>query len=191
MTAFRQLNWSVRGDGDLFLASQFPIVSTDRIVNDEGWRVIAARYELKAPFGRLHLVNLHLDTPRQALELVRHPDRHLGEYLQETIDVRRRQSQKVAAWVPNYWMDVPLLVLGDFNLPPESKIFREYWGGYEDAFASAGNGYGYTKFTRWWGARIDHLLAGPGWRVTGCRVGPDVGSDHRPLLTTLQWMGAG
>jgi endonuclease/exonuclease/phosphatase (EEP) superfamily protein YafD len=82
-----------------------------------------------------------------------------------------------------------LLIAGDFNLPPESAIFRASWGGYTDAFPAAGCGYGYTKFTRWWGARIDHVLAGAGWQVRDCTVGPDVGSDHRPVLATLEWVG--
>jgi endonuclease/exonuclease/phosphatase (EEP) superfamily protein YafD len=80
----------------------------------------------------------------------------------------------------------PVLVMGDFNTPPESAIFRRVWGRYTDAFASAGWGWGYTFFTmRKIAVRIDHILAGPGWYCERCWVGPDVGSPHRPLLAEL------
>ena len=38
--------------------------------------------------------------------------------------------------------------------------------------------------------RIDHILAGPGWRCGRCWVGPDVGSPHRPLLADLVYSPA-
>jgi vancomycin resistance protein VanJ len=37
--------------------------------------------------------------------------------------------------------------------------------------------------------RIDHVLAGPGWHCDRCRVGPHVGSPHRPVLADLIWSG--
>jgi endonuclease/exonuclease/phosphatase (EEP) superfamily protein YafD len=58
------------------------------------------------------------------------------------------------------------LVAGDFNMPAESAIFRECWANRTDAFRAAGWGFGHTKFSRWWGTRIDHILAGPPWAVT-------------------------
>ena len=82
------------------------------------------------------------------------------------------------------------LLLCDINLPGESAIFRSHWGQFTDAFSSAGLGLGHTKFTRWHGVRIDHILAGPGWRFRRCWVGPDVKSDHRPLIADVEWIGA-
>ncbi|ODT87445.1 endonuclease/exonuclease/phosphatase family protein [Phenylobacterium sp. SCN 70-31] len=32
---------------------------------------------------------------------------------------------------------------------------------------------------------IDHVYAGPGWRLVGLRRGPSLGSDHRPLIVEL------
>ena len=36
---------------------------------------------------------------------------------------------------------------------------------------------------------IDHLLASRDFTVIGARLGPDIGSDHLPLVTTLAWRG--
>jgi endonuclease/exonuclease/phosphatase (EEP) superfamily protein YafD len=35
--------------------------------------------------------------------------------------------------------------------------------------------------------RIDHVLAGPAWRVTSARVPSLRLADHRPLLARLRW----
>ena len=83
----------------------------------------------------------------------------------------------------------PTVIVGDFNLTDDSAIYRRYWSRYRDAFATAGLGWGYTKFTRRIGVRIDHVLAGPGWQFRNCWVGPDVGSDHRPVLADVFWVG--
>ena len=33
---------------------------------------------------------------------------------------------------------------------------------------------------------IDHIYAGAGWRTLDVRRGPSLGSDHRPVVVTLQ-----
>jgi len=35
--------------------------------------------------------------------------------------------------------------------------------------------------------RIDHVLASPGTCVVNAEVGPEIGSDHRPLRVTLRF----
>jgi endonuclease/exonuclease/phosphatase (EEP) superfamily protein YafD len=49
----------------------------------------------------------------------------------------------------------------------------------------AGWGYGYSKFTRWHGLRIDHVLADDNWRVANSYVADDHGGDHRPVVANL------
>jgi endonuclease/exonuclease/phosphatase (EEP) superfamily protein YafD len=39
--------------------------------------------------------------------------------------------------------------------------------------------------TRKTGVRIDHILAGHGWRCRRCWVGPNIGSAHRPVIADL------
>ena len=81
----------------------------------------------------------------------------------------------------------PVLLVGDFNTPPESVIFRRVWSGYANAFSDAGWGWGYTFRTRRTAVRIDHVLVGGGGRATTCWVGPDVGSPHRPVVADVAW----
>ena len=74
-------------------------------------------------------------------------------------------------------------------MPTESVVFRRHWGGYWDASGTLG----------WVGphvrqpldaVRIDDVLAGGGGRATDRRVGPEVGSPHRPVLADLAWPAA-
>jgi endonuclease/exonuclease/phosphatase (EEP) superfamily protein YafD len=80
-----------------------------------------------------------------------------------------------------------MLLAGDFNMPVESRIYRQAWGSFRNAFDEAGIGWGQTKQTRWFGTRIDHILYSSHWRCRKSWVGPSMGSDHRPMIADLEW----
>jgi vancomycin resistance protein VanJ len=42
-----------------------------------------------------------------------------------------------------------------------------------------------TRHNGWIRVRIDHVLASRGWHVRRAVVGPELGSDHRPLIVDL------
>ncbi len=177
-------------EGGLCVASRFPLAEMQPLSHrDLGAWGYAAHVTLRTPGGRVHFVNLHLPTPREGITgLLRHGPAGTADLREATA------AQAHASAVARRWADGfgdPCVLAGDFNLPADHPAFRRDWGSFADAFAAAGLGYGYTKFTRWHGARIDHVLTGPGWHCRSCRVGPDVGSDHRPLVADLDWVGAG
>ncbi len=79
---------------------------------------------------------------------------------------------------------LPTLVVGDLNATPWSSAFAgladrglQRASGLRPTWPSVGGG--------WIGIPIDHVLASSHWRVSGSELGPDLGSDHRPLLTRL------
>ncbi|TFG88780.1 MAG: hypothetical protein E4H17_01820 [Gemmatimonadales bacterium] len=84
----------------------------------------------------------------------------------------------------------PAIVAGDFNMPVESSLYRDDWGGLVNAFSRTGAGYGWSSRGALRGIpvpiRIDHVLCGGGIEPLACRIGPDVGSDHRPVLADLR-----
>ena len=82
------------------------------------------------------------------------------------------------------------LVGGDFNLPIESAVYRRHWGDFTNAFSSVGTGLGRTKRTRLIGVRIDHLLVGSRLAARIASIGPDLGSDHRPLVCDFHVTGS-
>ncbi|WP_434040837.1 MULTISPECIES: endonuclease/exonuclease/phosphatase family protein [Sorangium] len=133
------------------------------------------------------LLNLHLETPRDAIEALMHGLWKQAAEHDRVIALRVWESELARQWVDE--APYPAIVVGDLNMPADSAIYRRFWAGFEDAFSRAGLGFGATKRTRWFGVRIDHVLAGPGWTTERAWIGPDLGSDHLPILADLHWTG--
>jgi endonuclease/exonuclease/phosphatase (EEP) superfamily protein YafD len=181
-------DWHVRALGQFVVASRYPIRELVALEPTPRLRNMVVRATLETPVGPVRLYNLHLVTPRTALVEVRQRLWKGGESLQASSDWRREQSEAIAAWIDQG--QCPFLVAGDFNTPCDSTLFGAIWSRYTDAFTEAGLGWGYTYHMNRTALRIDHILAGPGWRCRSCWVGPEVGSEHRPVLADLEWSGA-
>jgi endonuclease/exonuclease/phosphatase family metal-dependent hydrolase len=103
---------------------------------------------------------------------------------------RRLQVQALlgAEWATKAGTDLPLVVCGDFNASPFSRVYRELSKSLVDAqggiFASRGTWP--SRFPFW---RIDHLFVTPSISVRNCvvfdRDGARTASDHLPLLAEL------
>jgi vancomycin resistance protein VanJ len=190
--------WHTRRNGTQFLASRFRIRETENLnldhlrgapgtpLDDRSGK--AVRYQLDAPFGPLHVYHVHLASPHGSFDRVQEQGWDAGPVVQANSEWRRKESALVRGRADAARAEA-VLILGDFNTPLESPIYRDTWGGYDNAFSEAGNGFGFTYRIRRTQVRIDHILVGPGWRVAACRVGPHVGSPHRPVIAELRWRG--
>lgn len=136
-----------------------------------------------------NLIHLHLETPRDAIEALMHGAWKQAAEHDRNIALRTWESELARQWVDE--APHPAVIVGDFNMPVDSAIYRRFWAGFENAFSRAGLGFGATKQTRWFGVRIDHVLVGPGWTSERAWVGPDLGSDHLPMIADLRWTDAG
>ncbi|MES2304390.1 MAG: endonuclease/exonuclease/phosphatase family protein [Gemmatimonadota bacterium] len=152
----------------------------------EGGSGAIVRAKVQTAAGPLRVGLVHLETPRDALDnyadLSTIPT--LGDVTRANIRQREEESTKAREWIlPT--SDQPTIVVGDFNLPIESAIFRRHWSDLRDAFSRGGLGSGHTKRTRWWGVRIDHILTTSEIGTSRSFTGRDVGSDHLPLVADL------
>ena len=81
----------------------------------------------------------------------------------------------------------PVVLLGDLNLTPDAPEFHRLLeeSGLEDVLQ--GQGWHPTWLAGFWplALRIDHVLASPALCVEQAEVGPEVGSDHRPVTARL------
>lgn len=147
--------------------------------------------DVVTPHGVIAFCCLHLPSPRFGLQAVldKHTILRLSRkrLLELQIVERRISATEVQKYLAN--ISRPLLVVGDFNTPVESTIFREVWGGYHNAFSETGLGYGWTQRVAVrglpFGARIDHVLTRNGLKPLQSVVGPDMGSDHLPLIADV------
>jgi len=174
--------------GSLCLVSRFPIVAAAEMERENlefaGGSGLVVRYTIEAPGQNIRLTNVHLDTPRAGLERIRGGDVAAGQrQLLTKTALREIESRLARRWAEA--VSGPFLVVGDFNTPVESVIYRRYWGDLRNAFSYAGFGFGSTRFNGWIRVRIDHILASDGWQVQRAFVGPNFGSDHRPVVADL------
>ena len=179
--------WHIRVDGEVCLASRFPIGEVGSLDRRRlGGKGSAVRYRVGGPAGDFAFVNVHLKSPRDGLAAALRKAYRAGPWVRQNALIREGESRAVSEWAGG--SPVPILLGGDFNLPDESAIFRRFWSGYSDAFACSGWGYGRTWYSSWHGVRIDHVLAGPGWQFRRCWTGPFVGSDHRAVIADVEWV---
>lgn len=185
VTAARRLDgWTVRRDRGLCLVSRFPLedamLMEEIRTGDLGSTGAVARYRIALPDGPLVLGNVHLETPRRGLETLRGSG-EAARLVRNTM-LRESGSRRASRWLRGEEAEV---VAGDFNLPVESRIYRESWGHCANAFSRVGRGFGWTRILRRFSARIDHVATCQGWDAIRAEVGPDLGSDHLPVLVDL------
>jgi len=196
-TPFKELGWNIRQEDEIVIAS--PMELSDAVLlarqpktHDHSAAAITCTAQLpidspkdrEQELFRIRLVSAHFPTFRPALEKLQRFDfkvgpsalDQMGEAYREVVDQVQRSIEQ---------SEEPLIVTGDFNMPDESDHYRTFWSGYQNAFSLVGSGFGYTKFTRFHGIRIDHLLADERWEVLHCEVGADLGGDHRPVVATF------
>jgi vancomycin resistance protein VanJ len=184
LSPFAGPGWFTYAEHGLGLASRFPI----EVVEHVDPRVLEHRsfmsgFRIATPAGQILVYNLHLETPREGLQSIINGDLGGIATIRKELAIRSEHAEIADRFIGTG--NTPVLVAGDFNMPDESTIFRSHWQNFGDAFNVAGCGFGWTKSTRWHGIRIDHILVGPRWQTRMCYVGPDLGSDHRPLIADV------
>lgn len=190
-TAVAQLegDWHTWSGGSQCLVSRYPVLETRvmdaEVVRRAGGSGLVVSHLLEGDEGPFWLTNVHLETPRDGLSLIRRGFLPQGIDVVERDtflrDIEHRQARAFAAEQVG-----PLIVVGDFNTPPESKIYRTEWRGWTNAFSVAGRGFGGTRLSGWIRARIDHVVVDDSWTVVDARLGRDVGSDHLPMIATVR-----
>lgn len=180
--------YTLHVDRDLCLLSRFPILKADPRDRQDVWQKggsgAMALYTIESPAGVFYFMNVHLETVRDGLGAVLGKKLAGVPELEANIAARRWESDLAREWRGR--ASGPLIVAGDFNMPVESGIYRDFWSNYTNAFSAAGSGYGFTKQTRLLGVRIDHILAGAGWSVERAWVARSIGSDHDGMIADLR-----
>jgi vancomycin resistance protein VanJ len=183
--------WYFQRNGELFLASRYPILTAQPIGLEEPPRPAfnarlgaAAYYRLQTPLGLVGLINLHLASPHEALDALAHLEPASLDRLEYNTRCRALESQTVTRFVSQLYE--PVMIVGDFNTPSESAVYREFWNQFTDAFLNRGFGFGSTHVSTLSSVRIDHILVGAGWDTRECWIAHATGSPHRPLIADLQ-----
>ena len=182
--------WHTQRDGELFIASRFPISRTTQVISppteQPGFKVrygAAAAYQLLTPDGPITLVNLHLASPHEALQAMREGNSSFTEQLAFNTQQREIEAGTVADYIEA--QNGPVVIVGDFNTPRESHVFRDHFGNLLNAFSAKGRGFGLTHVSMASSVRIDHVLVNQALNVRECWLADAAGSPHRPVVTDI------
>ncbi len=188
-------DWHFVQKGELLVASRYPVREVTLLSGPRVGHVFQrpnVYYCLvSTPQGDAAVCSVHLPSPHYGLaEAI---DRRTlistrgSPRIEEEIESRKSQAETAVELADE--IHSPLILAGDFNVTADSPIYRETWARFDNAFTRSGFGFGHTErpYRLGWqfGIRIDHVLCGPDWRPCRCWVGPDVGSDHLPLIADL------
>lgn len=187
--------WQMISQRGLAIFSHFPLsqVKTIQVIPPRSiWPgTYLLHATVHAPGGDIAFCSLQLPTPR--IGLLQVLDRYTflrparKDTLVEETAYRWRVAQEVQRYVAS--LSLPVIIAGDFNTPIDSSLYRQVWSRFSNVFSKVGWGYGRTQRVSIQGlaysARIDHILTGNGLVPRVSEVGPDVGSDHLPLIADL------
>jgi endonuclease/exonuclease/phosphatase (EEP) superfamily protein YafD len=168
----------------LCILSKYPYIRTrtfDRKLFG-GWGQFAAFYSVATPHGELSLANIHLETPRSVLmgAIYRDFDLTLAEQIEGN---RQFEIDMISLWINK---PKNMIIAGDFNMPSDENLFRQSFNNLHNAVDVKGFGYNDTKFTSWFGVRIDHILYSPDMYLADVEVVKLLKGDHQPLMAILR-----
>jgi vancomycin resistance protein VanJ len=181
--------WHTDARGGACLVSRYPIRSVNAMDRSAFQAArgagLVVTYRLDVGGRDVYLTNVHLETPRAGFELLLAGKvSEVAPTLEGKSELRDIEHRFARRWVDT--LPSPRLVMGDFNSPPESPMYRQHWSGWQNAFSLTGIGLGGSRVNGWIRARIDHVLADTSWTVVRAYLGPDLGSDHLPMLAELR-----
>ena len=189
------VGWYMIKDGSFAIISRFPVrkVNTVQITSPKSkWPGTFLLHTIvHSPDGDIAVCTIQLPTPR--VGLMRILDRYSfvrlsrsGKFYEET-DRRRHVALEIRRYIET--ISMPVIIAGDFNTPVDSTIYRLVWSSFKNAFSEVGLGYGWTQRVSvrgfYYSSRIDHILTGKGLKPLLSEVGPDIGSDHLPLIADI------
>jgi vancomycin resistance protein VanJ len=154
------------------------------------------QYLIETPLGPIAFYNVHPISPRGGLYTLRSGGlrRKLlaghwltsfdSSALMSETGLREAQVQDFTQAAARETL--PVVIAGDTNLPGLSVILNENLSRYQDGFASAGQGFGYTFPAGKAWMRIDRVFATATLKFVGFDVGRSSASDHQCVVADLQ-----
>jgi endonuclease/exonuclease/phosphatase (EEP) superfamily protein YafD len=81
----------------------------------------------------------------------------------------------------------PVAAMGDFNATPWSAPMRRLVRTSPLRYADLHTRTWPVALPRWLGIKLDHIMLGQGCAVVDYSAGPDIGSDHRPVMARIRY----
>jgi endonuclease/exonuclease/phosphatase family metal-dependent hydrolase len=175
--AFRDFQLS---GGRQAILSRWPVeeLSDNPLAGELGsaWRVRVA------PGLSLVCLDVHLSAPTLKTQLLRGWS---WSELRHAVKRTRQELKELGEALTYYARQGPVVLAGDFNLPPSYPDLRRARGRLVDCFARGGYGWGKTAPARLPAMRPDQVYVPPGSRVYYAAAVPTRWSDHYMTLAEV------
>lgn len=149
--------------------TKWPVLSSDSVPLSPSGSVTASRVMLDWRGTPVNVLGVHLMWPMGS-----NNSRYRNQELNTLVEFSKAQRG-------------PLLIAGDFNLTPWSEYFSDALeqSGLHDAAVGFGLARSWPSQFAPVGIRIDHCLLSRHWSARSTVIGPDLGSDHLPLVADV------
>ncbi|RYD62723.1 MAG: hypothetical protein EOP83_13880 [Verrucomicrobiaceae bacterium] len=160
----------VEGNFGFALYSKLPIVS-QAIIPCGQLELPLLKARLKGPTGEFILLGAHPVPPTTEFWASER-----DAFLQRLADEASKET-------------LPVIAVGDFNATRWSHGMKPLWkAGLRDSAVGRGAGSTWMRGSFLLAVPIDHVMfRGPGTVCTKRWIGPDLGSDHRPVVAEIGW----
>lgn len=178
-------SWNIHCVDHMCMASHYTIQYEKKLSRREFklWGSYAVLYTVNINGTFVRVVNVHMETPRKGFETLLASLRKFNLHgMKNNINQRFNEARNIIGLTIE---DSPVLLMGDFNMPVNSRMYREYYSEFSNAFSDNGWGFGDTKYTRYHGIRIDHVLMNHHLSSSNAWTAEDIGGDHRPLFADI------
>lgn len=163
--------WHSKICGELVILSRFPL---KRLGTTHSALWVSANVD-----GReVVIVNAHLAVPFVPGAMMLSPGR-----LYEADRLRQKQMSEILTGLPE---DYLVVVCGDFNTPPNTRIYRSLRSRLINSFERSGRGTGLTFLKRLPLVRIDHIFVSDAMEPVRCWTPRAGASNHRPLCADIR-----
>lgn len=184
---FKHLPYHVHGAA---IFSKYPITRVDTLFLPEDEINSGILTTLDTDFGPVAVANVHL-TSFHIRAIVENEPELSGKL--EGIHTRAKkaislQQNKVDAILSHLeGFQHPVIIAGDFNATPHSRIINQVSSTFKDSFLESGDGNGWSfKVVGPLGIRIDYQFASHNLQSVSHKVIKEEISDHFPLLVSYQ-----
>lgn len=189
----------VTGSTQFIVASRFPIVETTSPPKLDYYGALRSprfvRYVVASPLGKVAVYVMHPISPRESFYKMRGEGlrreiasgrlfhgTHAPE-VEDNCGLRRLQAEAVSQAAARETL--PVVIVGDTNLPVRSQIYAQHLSKFVDGFVAASWGFGYTYPRKLPWMRLDRILSNDRLRFTNFEVGSSKASDHLCVVADL------
>ncbi|MBT8003352.1 MAG: hypothetical protein HN578_10585 [Rhodospirillales bacterium] len=182
---FRPLNFGMT------ILSKVPLEEIETRYFTENEEIPSLLFKITLKGQKYRIVAVHATPPIGANVFGQDFDKkenHISKAIRNrTLQLRNEHLRAITDWVSI--KSDPTLIVGDLNTTPFSHAFKQFLSVSKLRDTRKGQGFLPTwgPLSAWpFRLPIDHFLSSQDLEVTSLTVGPDIGSDHRPLIAVIK-----